>query len=461
MATRRLSGLDAAYLAAETSDQPFHVMAALVLDPASVPGGYSFEAFRDFIARRLDRVPPMRRRLVQVPLGLGRPRWVEEPGVDLDLHVHRAALPAPGGARELAALAAELDAHPLDRSRPLWEMHVVEGLEGGRLAVLAKLHHAMMDGVAGMQFMGAFFSREPEAEEPPARPAPAPDAAPGSVELLAGAIPEALRRPLRLARAGASTLRSALRFGLRRAAGDAAAEPAARVPRTALNARASRHRTIAFTALPLDEVKDVGRAFGATVNDVVLAVVSGALRSYLGARGQLPEQPLVAGVPASTHGEGDERANAYSLLFPSLATHLGDPAERLRAIHEAAERAKGRLTLLGPEALAEWSEVPSPLFLSLASRLYSGLRLFERVPLLCNVIVSNVPGPPLPLHFGGARLLALHPLGPVYDGMILNVTTVSYEATLHVGLVGTRDGLPDLWELAGLFPESLAELAAC
>ena len=458
MTPRRLTGLDSAFLAAELPGNLLHVMAVLVLDPESIPGGYSFGGFREFIARRLHLVPPLRRRLVEVPFGLARPLWVEEPDLDLELHVRRAAVPSPGGAREVAALAAEIDERPLDRSRPLWELVVVEGLAHGRLAVVAKLHHSMMDGMAGLRHMASLFSPEPGLDEPPEPAWQRPSRLPSDLELLAGAVPSLLGQPLRAARAGARTLWSGLRDAVRSAAGQEAEPPPTSVRRMSLNAHTTPHRTVAYTALPLAEVKAAGRPLSATVNDVLLAVVAGALRRYLGPRGELPAEPLVAAVPVSTHVEGEDRANAVTSGSVSLATHLDDPAERLAAIRDSSSHAKRRRRTAVGDSLAEWLDVPPPLVFSLIARAYTGLGLVDRLPLVCNVLVSSVNGPPSALYFGGARLVGLYPLGPVYDGMALNVTAIRCGDSLDVGLVACRGLIRDLWEIANAMPEALAEL---
>jgi WS/DGAT/MGAT family acyltransferase len=460
MTTNRLSGLDTAFLCAETPTVLLHTMAVMILDPETVPGGYTFESFRDFIARRLPAVPPLRRRLCEVPFALACPVWADDPDLDVAYHVRRAAVPSPGGPRELSALAAEMDERPLDRSRPLWEMVVVEGLADGRIAVLAKLQHALMDGIAGMQFMAAFFGREPGVEEPDAAALEAPERLPGDLELLAGAIPSLLFQPVRLARAGSKTLFSLLRSGIEGALGSEPAEPSTAVPQSVFNRHTSAHRRVAYVSVPLADVKAVSRAFGTTVNVVVLAMVSGALRRYLIPRGELPEEPLVSAVPASTHKQGDTRANAYTVFGMTLASDREDPAERLRAIHAEAEKKKEQQQGPGVDALAEWADVPSPFVFSLIARAYMALGIGERISPFFNVVVSNVPGPPMPLYFGGARLLGLHPLGPIFDGYTLNFTAISREDSLDIGLVACRERLPEIWEIASALPEALAELAA-
>jgi WS/DGAT/MGAT family acyltransferase len=465
MKLRRLTGLDTAFLVAETPGRYLHVMAILVLDPDTVPGGYSFGGFRKFVVDQLPLVPPLRRRLLEVPLGLARPVWAEDPEFEIDHHLRRAAVPEPGTLRELCEMAEEIEERPLDRGRPLWEMVVVEGLRDGNIAILAKLHHSMMDGMAGLRYMAALFTRDPELP-PPARTAPVPpDPLPGAFDLLNGALPSIAGRPFQAARAGAHTFRLLATAAWRRATDRSAADEDDAPPtveRSPLNGSISPYRRIACASLPLERVRAVARAGTATVNDVILAVVSGALRSFLERRGTRPRAPLVAAVPVSTRSEGDDVANAISLFRVSLATHLEDSRARLEAIREATRvaKSKGKGARSGGLVgnVMEWSDVPAPLFFSIATLLYS--EVADRLPPLCNLVVSSVPGPQLPLHLGGARLVGLYPLGPIYEGMALNVTALTCQESVDIGLVACRRALPDLPELESALEAALVDLEA-
>lgn len=457
MSRRRLSGLDTAFLAAERPGNPLHMMGVLVLDPSSVPGGYSFESFRAFVAERLPALPLLRRRLVEVPGGLARPYWIEAGEIELDYHLRRAAVPSPGGQRELAAMAAAMMERPLDRRLPLWELQLVEGLEGGRIALLAKLSHAMMDGTAGVRLMARLVTPTPEL--PPVRDhsPPARDEVPGALALLADAVPWLAGQPLRAARAGLGSVRRLL--SARRPGRDDEDAPAARVRRTWLNAALSPFREVAWCSLPLDGLRAVGHAHHASVNDALLAVVAGALRSYARPRGVLPDWPLVASMPIALRKQGDERANAVTATSVSLATDRDDPIERLCAIRDATRPRKRRRGNTLGEDLTAWADVPPPLLFSLATRAYFDLDLASRMTPLCNLVVSSVPGPPDALYFAGARLEAIYPLGPVFTGMALNITAIGCGDRMHVGLVACRQAMPKLWSLAEALPESLMELA--
>ncbi|MBW2289671.1 MAG: wax ester/triacylglycerol synthase family O-acyltransferase [Deltaproteobacteria bacterium] len=464
MSSMRLSGIDAAYLAAELPGNQLHLMAILRLDPASLEGGYHFDKLRAFIQERLPEIPPLRRRLVEVPFGIDRPRWVETDDIDLDLHVRRAALPSPGSARELAAMASEINARPLDRDRPLWEITVVEGLASGEIALIAKLHHAMMDGMVGVRYLAALLGTDGPRTQEPVEQRPA-DPVPSEIQLLAEAVPEVLSRPFRLARATGRTLFSLISSSVAQFTSGEVEQPDPTpdpvVPQTLFNQRTGPHRTLAYASAPMATIRMICRATDATVNDVVLALVSGAARSYLLDRDQLPEESLVAGIPASTHQEGDELANSYTLLFPTLATDREDPLERLYAIRDSSREQKAsRRATAGDDLLSEWTDIPPPWLYGAAARLYVGTHIIERMDSpFFNLLISSVPVPPIPLTFAGMKVTGIHPLGPIYDGLLLNITALGCADSVDFGLVACRDGVPGVWEIAESIGKSLSDLS--
>ncbi len=459
MSLRRLSGLDSAFLTAERPGNPLHMMGVVILDPSTVLGGYSFEKLRTSFADQLPAIKPFRRRLVEVPGGLARPFWSDVGDIELDYHLRRVAVPSPGGMRELAEMARAMMERPLDRRFPLWEVQVAEGLEGGRIALLAKLSHAMMDGMAGMAMLSNLVTPTPELPPVPHKVLVA-DEVPGPIELVAEAVPWLAGQPLRAARAGVDTVKylaSGLRRGNKKSHDDE--RPELEVERTWLNASLSPFREIAFCSLSLDELRSVGHAHGATINDALLAAVGGAVRRYALARNELPEHPLVASVPIALREEDDERANAVTAVSVSLATDLDDPVERLETIRSATTvRKKEKGATLG-ESLAAWVDVPPPFVFSLVADAYLDLDLATRMTPVCNLVVSSIPGPRGDLYLGGARLDAIYPIGPIFSGMALNVTAIGCGDQLDIGLVACRRAVPDLWELADALPESLAELA--
>jgi diacylglycerol O-acyltransferase len=458
---KRLSGLDASFLYLETSTQLLHVCGLLVLDPDSIPDGYKFARMKERMARQAGAVAEFRQKLRHVPLDLDHPVWVDDEDFDIDRHVHRLALPSPGGPTELTEITGHLAGLPLDRSRPLWDMWVIEGLEDGRIAVFMKMHHATVDGTSGMGLLAHLCSLEPEATPPP----PSEDErekappAPSEVELLARALLRNGSRPLKVAKLLTPTIGALAGTMDRARKGTAMAAPLT-APRTSFNATISGHRTIAYVDLPLDEVKAVKNAVeGATVNDVVLTLCSGALRRYLEERDELPESSLLATVPVSVRGTSSAGGiNQVSALFARLGTDIADPAERLSFVSAGNSRAKDHNKAIPAEALQEWAELAAPKTFGMAVRIYSGLRLAEKHPVVHNLVISNVPGPPVPIYFLGALVEGMYPLGPVFHGAGLNITVISSNGNLHVGMIACAELAPRLWDLAHHFPDELAAL---
>jgi diacylglycerol O-acyltransferase / wax synthase len=341
-------------------------------------------------------------------------------------------------------------------------MWVIEGLADGKVAIFAKMHHSTIDGISGANLMVYLFDLEPVPSEPPAIPEDTgTERVPGDLELFGRGALETLARPMKMIRLVPATVlrlgETALRAGQRRGKGLAAPFTA---PRTSFNAAITAHRTIAFTEVPLEDVKKVKETFGVKVNDVVTAVVGGALRRYLQSRDELPDKSLVAAVPVSVHdvASTQEGNTKVSIMFSSLMTDVEDPVERLKAIGGANAEAKELYKMVGADTLMKWAEHAAPNTFTLAARLYSSLRLSDRHPVVHNLILSNVPGPPVPLYVAGARLTGLYPLGPIMDGAGLNVTVLSNEDRIGVGFIACRELVPDVWDLAEAVPEALHEL---
>jgi WS/DGAT/MGAT family acyltransferase len=449
--------MDAAFLYAETAEAPLHVMGALVLESHGRGSREDFRRVRAQIERRLPGLPILRRKLAPVPFGLGRPIWTDDPAFDLDAHLHRTALPAPGGDGELFEAIARITEVPLRRDRPLWEMWVIEGLERGRFALVAKIHHAAVDGIGGAQLMCGLLDVDRDARPPRSVEAePEPEPAPSSSTLFADAALALGAQPLR----GAWQILRSARTGVRLALTALSKRefPLPSAPRTRLNGRVSSRRSVALGSVQLSDVKRVKNAYAATVNHVVLAACAGALRSYLGAHGEIPQEPLVAAVPMAL-GErpSDGLGNSLSALLVRLPVHLADPLERLHAAREASLEAMRTHELLGNQ-LNEWADLVSlPLFLG-AAQLYTRLGLAELVGPVVNLVMSNVPGPDMPLYCAGARVTACHPIGPIYDGCALNLTVMSYDGRLGIGAVGCPDTVPAVDEIPRAFAASVDEL---
>jgi WS/DGAT/MGAT family acyltransferase len=453
----RLSGLDASFLYFETSQMHMHVSIVAIVDPKDAPGGFSFDKVQDLIASRLHLLPPFRRRPVPVPFDLHHPLWVEDPDFDIIHHVRRITCPAPGGRKELAAICGRITSTPLARSRPLWEVWVIEGLKHGRVAVLTKVHHCAVDGASGAELMVHLFSidRDTPAAGPPVH-VPV-ETIPGDRELVKQAVVERARTSLewvRLARRTVGAVRNVAR--LRRAPdADVGATPLT-APRTRFNGAITAHRSVAFTRVPLAEVKGVRKALGVTVNDVVLAICGGALRRYLDDKGELPREPLVAVCPISVRETGSPRPsnNKVSGMFTSLGTDVADPIERLRRIQRVTRGAKIEHNAIGADMLQNWAEFAAPTTLALAAR----MKLADRHRPIHNLVISNVPGPPFPLYLAGAELIAAYPMGPVFEGAGLNVTVLSYQGSVDFGFNAASSSVPDLWTLADSVQAAFEEL---
>lgn len=458
--TRRMSGLDAVFVYAETPSMPLHTMGTLILDPRGVPGGFGFHEVVSTIGSRLHLMPPFRQRLLEVPLGVGHPVLMDDPDFRLDNHMHRLAVPAPGGLHELAEIVGDLAGRPLERSQPLWEMWVVEGVEGGRLALVTKMHHCMLDGASGSSQMASLLDLEPDAQpEPPAEewnPAPLPS----PLSLAASSFGSRFVGPLRLGRLVLDTAKSSLRR--RRARRALARGQAEQVPKTPFNAALSCHRSVAYGSTSLAEVKYVKKAFDVTVNDVVLAACALSLNRYLSARDTLPQEPLACSVPISLKTEQEKRelSNKVAAMTVRLPTQLSDPAEVLRAVHHDSADAKRVFQAGVGDLVPAWAELLPPVLTSVFVRVFSDLDLADRMPPLLNLLVSNVMGPPVPLYFGGARVEAVYPMGPVGEGMGLNITVLSNMGRLDVGVLACRELVPEPWEIAEGFGRAVGELGA-
>jgi WS/DGAT/MGAT family acyltransferase len=462
---RRLSGRDAIFVYGETATMPMHTLGTLILDPSGVPGGFGFEQIAATLAARIDRMPPFRQRLLTVPLGIGHAVLVDDPGFRLENHLHRLAVPAPGGLRELAEVVGELAGRPLDRHQPLWEMWAVEGLEGGRIALVAKLHHCMMDGASGASQMSGLLDLEPDATRPPPQPW-SPPPLPSPLALAARSVGSRFVSPLRLGRLAWGTARGLL--ARRRAEREAARAGEERPgilelgPPTPFNRALSTHRSVAYGSAPLAEVKRLKRAFGVTVNDLVLAACAIVIRDYLRERDALPDRPLLCMVPVSLKAEAErqELSNKVSGMTIRLPTHLEDPEAIVRAVHRETEDAKRVFQAVEDDVVPAWLELVPPLATGFGAQLFSELHVADRVPPVVNLVVSNMRGPPFPLYFGGARVEAVYPMGPVGEGVGLNVTLLSNMGRLDVGVLACRELVPDPWEIADGFTRALAVLSS-
>ena len=449
-------GLDAKFLYSETPSTHMHTLKVAVFDMTALAGTYSYDMVLELLGRRLERLPPFRRRAVPVPLGLGHPVWIEDPAFDLRRHVARRSLTAPGGDRELAGVVADVASRPLPRDRPLWELVVVEGLAGDRLAVVAKVHHAVADGAATV----ALLQRALGAPDAGTAVAPwRPDPVPTRSELVRRAAHDHRARLSRLPALATQSIRGLRASELRRrSAADKPPLPF-ETPKTPFNVSLTPERTYAMATLALGDLKAVGRSCDAKLNDVYLAVCGGALRSYLIAQDALPRRPLVASVPISTDQSRNRLGgNRVDSLYVSIGSDIADPIERLRHVQAVAASSKDVRSVLGTDLLERRADVVPPQLYALAVRAWarSGLASHVRPPV--NVVLSNVPGPRTRLRVAQAELDAIYSVGPILEGIGLNMTAWSYADALHVSVLGCPTSLPHPWALVDALHNAMAEM---
>ena len=444
---RQVDDLGAMYLAAENSRVTTHTAALLTVDPTALPDGrLTTGMVRATVRDRLHLVPPFRWRLVTVPLGLDRPYWAEA-GVDLDFHIREIALPPPGDEAQLREQVARIFSRPLDRSRPLWEMYLIQGLANGRAAVLTKVHHAAADGRTGAQILSILTDPVPRPDLRPAAEQVVTSPPPNTAAMLAHGLVGLVRQPLR-AWAGLPGVLTGLDE-----------QPIFGAPRTSFNGRVSQHRRIGIATMALDDVKRVKNRFTVSVNDVVLAIAAGALRRWLLDHDELPADPLTAVVPVSLRGSGPSSyGNQLSAVVVRIPTDEPEPDSRVNAAHQAMLTALRDHGATAPDALADTIRLVSPVFVGLTAQLLTGLNTWAPLTPAMNVNISNVPGPPQQLYFAGARVESMVPLAGITDGLGLNITVMSYHGEITAGIVADRDQVPDVQRIADWMAEELAVL---
>ena len=480
---KQLTGLDASFLNIETPTTYGHVSSLVILDP-STGSGDVYGDLKRTVSERLHLVEIYRRRLAEVPFGIDHPYWVDDADFDLEFHLREIAIPAPGDDRQLGEQIARIVARPLDRARPLWEFYVLTGLAGGRVGVLTKIHHSTIDGVSGVAFLHALLDTEPDGSpvEPPVGPWE-PERTPSSLELLGRSVlgywtrpKKAIQLSLRSTRmvarlTGNEPLRSMAlgavpglsRLGLvnRDRSLIEPTLPNRPAPATRFNRSVTPHRRFAFATLSLTDAQRVKRAFGVTVNDVVMALCAGALRRYLLSHDELPHDPLLAMVPVSVRtGSSTSFDTQVTGMLAPLHTSIADPALRLLAIHESMVAAKEMQDAIPADLLADITEFAPPSLVNQAARLASRTKIADRVNPPMNLILSNVPGPRQPLYLGGATMEHFYPVSAVAETQGLNMTVQSYLDNLDFGLISCRELVPDLWDLCGYLADEMTELLA-
>jgi diacylglycerol O-acyltransferase / wax synthase len=456
MSMTHLSAIDGAFLHLESPEMPMHVGSLVLLEPPPHGNGPWYDAVRAHVASRMHLAPVFTRKLAPMPFDLANPVWIPDEDIDLDYHIRYLVLPKPGTVQQIEALAARLHSSLLDRSRPLWEMYVIEGLADGRVGFYSKVHHAAVDGQAAVAMSTAIFDTTPEPRRvKPPRPQRRRNRYQlGVAELLSAALANQIRQVVEFAKllpplAGAAV--TALRGALAaRSAGAAKTGPGTRfkfAPPTPFNTSITNQRAFVGVSLPLPDVKAIGKAHGASVNDMVLWLCSTALREYLIEADQLPPKSLVAGVPVSLRQEGDTSSNnQVSMSLIDLATQVKDPLKRLAAIMDGTRAMKAQMGAFGNLLPKDFPSLGSPWLMSGLASLYGRSRLADRLRVV-NVAISNVPGPPMPLYMAGAKLTGIYPTSIVTHGIALNITVQSYMGQLCFGLIACRRAVPDVREL--------------
>ena len=478
---RQLTSVDAQFLALETPRQTGHVAGLAILDPSTTPTGKLEVAdIQDLVLERLALLPPLRWRLAEVPFGLDYPYWIDDPDFDLDFHVRELAIPPPATKEKVAEQVSRIVARPLDRARPLWELYLIYGLDRGCVGMLTKIHHAVIDGLSGAEIMGVLFDLAPEGREVPDARLRVADHEPGDLEMLARGLAGVPRYPVRALRslpaalpnleetpfgelpgAGAvSRLTERVQRAVGRGDGDLIGRQGLRAPKTSFNRRISPHRRFGFGQLSLDEVKAIKNEHGVTVNDVVVSICAGAVRRWLIDHDELPTEPLIGQIPVSvrTSEESGTYGNRIMLMSAPVFTNEADPVRRLRRTHEALRTMKERHRALPAQLLQDANHFIPPAVFARAARATFTLSTSNRGRPRWNLVISNVPGPQVPLYCAGAELQANYPVSVITDGMGLNITVMSYCGHLDFGIVADRDQMPDLWSLIEWLRESLAEL---
>jgi diacylglycerol O-acyltransferase len=480
---RQLTSLDAQFLGVESARTYGHVGSLCVYDPATAPSGeLTIDDLCRMVDERLHLLPPFRWKLVNVPLGIDLPYWAEDPDFDLDFHIRESAIPPPGDDRRLADVIARIFARPLDRSRPLWELYLIHGLPDGKVALLTKVHHAVVDGVSGNEILTVLL--DPSADGKEIAPRPERDSVgervPSDLEMLARGVAGLPSQPLRALKALPSTLPAltevpganafpivpTLSKGLSRLralagapANDAILEiTSARAPRTPFNGRISRHRAFSFGSLSLDAVKAIKNELGITVNDVVVTLCASAVRRWLLERDELPRAPLIAMVPVSVRAPHEREAfgNRISAMIVPIPTDVAQPRARLLRAHELLAGAKANHAALPASLLTDATSFIPPALAALAARTTIDLLGRTRPPL--NLVISNVPGPREPLYCAGSKLEKMFPVSVVVDGVGLNMTVMSYRDHLDFGIVTDKGQIPDAWPFIAYLHEALEEL---
>jgi diacylglycerol O-acyltransferase len=457
---RKLAGADSLFIFNETPTRHQHTLKIAIVDPSGADEPVTYDALREQMQEALPLLEPFRWRLVRVPFDLAHPYWADVGDVDWDYHVQRAAVPSPGGARELADVISMIASVGLDRERPLWQVWFVEGLATGHVAYVTKLHHALADGMSSARLLSEIAGEQIDATPMPGSRRLAGEPVPGRAAMLWRGLRDAVQMALALPSLLARTWRYSRALRKRSRAGEPRATKPFAGPHTRFDRPLTPDRVFAYETFALEDLKCVARAFDAHVTDVVLAMVSGALRRYLERHGELPDRSLTAAIPVSVRKPEEERlwGNRIASWYVALATDVADPAERMRAVVSGTRVARAELDATDPELQHRWAEYWR-LFRLATFALPKMARPFLHRPSY-NVIVSTVPGPQRPLYRHGGRLVHMISMGPLVEGMGINFTGWSYAGEMTIAVMACREQALDLWDLTDDLRASLEELTS-
>jgi diacylglycerol O-acyltransferase / wax synthase len=464
----QLSGQDASFVYLDTPNTPMHIGSVGIYDPSTAPGG--FVRFKDILAHiesRLDKARSFRQKLVRVPFDLDHPYWIDDPDFDLEYHVRHIALPKPGDWRQLCIQVSRLHARGMDLSKPLWEFNIVEGLDNipglppGCFALVAKVHHAAIDGMSGVELSAAVHDIEPKPVERGVKSSWKGESEPAVTEMLMRTWMNSITQPVRFAKTLAQTVPGAARLIREVAGGDVSLKGAKMAPQTVLNGKVGPHRVWDGTVFQLADIRAIkDRIEGATVNDVILTIIGGGLRKYLLGRKNLPTDSLTAMAPISVRAEGEKDAlgNLVSAMLVQLGTDIDDPMERLAFVRDTTVNSKAMTNAVGARTLTDYSQFLPSALAGLAARLYTRLGAANIHSPVFNVVATNVPGPRVPLYFAGAKMVRMMGTGPIFDGMGMINAIYSYGPEIAIAFTSDRDMVPDPANYAQALRDSFDEL---
>ena len=459
---KSITGLDAAFLYAETPTSPMHIGSVAIVE-----GSLEFDTFRSLIHSRLHQIPKLRKRLVEVPFGIDYPYWADDPNFDIDMHLTHVALPQPGGWKELRNIASTIFSSPLSQSRPLWSFYFVEGVNNidqvpnGSTAIIAKVHHVAIDGMAGAGLLSLLFDFTKDTQPIPEPRPYKPDNLPNQMELLVKSGMSFANDPLKFPKLISEALSVSMKSGMFNTAHNAELPTAPfSAPPSLFNQIISSRRKWNTAILSLERVQKLKKIMEVTFNDVILGICAGALRRYLLEKDELPLKPLVAMVPISTRTskEKDETDNQISSMLIQLATHVEDPIDRLEEIHENTIRGKSYQGAVGAKTLANMAEIVPFGLANQAAKMYSRYKVAELHTPMCNVTITNVPGPQFPLYLQGHKLLDVMGMAPIIDGMGLIITIFSYNGNVTISPTSDVKTMPDIDIFTRYIRESANEL---